>query len=422
MKYLVTLLIVINNFASAQTNCDSKKLPIVFIHGFLASGDTYADQVNRFKERLYCADRLFVYDWNSIAGFGKRNDSLLNGFINNVLKITGAAQIDLVAHSAGGVMARGYLLDSVNASKVAHFVNLGSRKWFYEYSWFPNKKCLNIYSDADKAMGSSGGVIEGAENLNLKDKDHYEVATCAETFKAINAFLNEKKPGMDYAIFEKIEIAGKAVLLGTNSPMINAKVKVYRLQKTSGARISQTPDAVFSTNQDGGWGTFTALKKFPYEIELTPADKKERVISYFFEPFTHTDKLIYLRGFPAGNMIGVLLGKIPQKADQSVIVIYSAKKAIIGGRDSVTVNGIPVSSTLLTPETKTVVSNFIFDDGDNKTSGEGLKQFSSTPFLSGVDIRLPVLSKKGHFIYFNGRTLVLPAVASKDRILLAVFK
>ncbi len=408
-------------FVNAQ--CDAKKRPVVFIHGFLASGDTYAGQIQRFIKAGYCADRLFVFDWNSVGGNGKKTDSLLSAFIDNVLSHTGASQIDLVGHSAGGGLGRGYLIDSVDANKVAHYIHLGSRKWFYEFNWFKNNRCLNIYSAGDKVIGTGAGDVEGAVNLDLKDKDHYEVATSEGTFEAMYKFLNagnlpakaKLKTG------NSIQISGKAVLLGDNEPVRNGLINIYRLHPKSGKRLSATPAAILSVNSKGYWGAFMASSKTYYEFELITDEKSQRTISYFFEPFTQSNRYVYLRSFPQGNMIGMMLGTLPVKDDQSAIVIYSANKAIIAGRDSVTVNGTPVSSLALTPASKTIISSFIFDDGDGKTSGKGLKEFSAAPFIGGVDVSLPVSNKKGNTIYYNGRKLVLPAPPSKERILLAVF-
>jgi len=406
----------------AFAKCDITKRPVVFIHGFLASGDTYAGQIQRFADAGFCPERLFVFDWNSVSGSGKKNDSLLNAFIDNVLSHTGAKQVELVGHSAGGGLGRGYLMDSINAGKVAHYVHLGSRKWFYEFSWFKNNRCLNIYSAGDKVIGTGAGDVDGAVNLDLKDKDHYEVATSIETFTAMYKFLNgDALPEKVNKKSTIIKISGRAVLLGDNEPVSNGLINVYKLNPKSGKRLPATPVAILSVNSKGYWGAFNASKKTFYELELTTDKKEQRTISYFFEPFTQTNRYVYLRGFPQGNMIGMMLGSLPATDDQSAIVVYSAKKAMIAGRDSVTVNGTPVSSQALTPASKTIISSFIFDDGDRKTSGNVLKQFSAAPFIGGVDISLPANNKKGNTIYYNGRKLVLPAVSSKERILLAVF-
>jgi hypothetical protein len=421
LRTIVCLLTVLI-YLHANAQCDTTKRPIVFVHGFLASGDTYTGQIQRFINSGYCPDRLFVFDWNSVSGNGKKTDSLLNAFIDNVLSHSGAKQVDLVGHSAGGGLGRGFLIDSVNAKKVAHYIHLGSRKWSYEYNWFKNNRCLNIYSAGDKVIGTGAGDVAGAVNLDLKDKDHYEVATSQETFEAMYKFLNEARMPLNIKPKKTgIQISGRAVLLGDNEPVFNGLINVYRLNAKRGTRLSLKPDAILTVNEKGYWGAFAASKKTYYEFELTTDEKSQRTISYFFEPFTQSNRYIYLRGFPKGNMIGMMLGNLPAKYDQSAIVIYSASKAMIAGRDSVTVNGIPVSSAALTPASKTIISSFIFDDGDGKTSGNGLKQFGAAPFIGGVDISLPMNNKKGNTIHFNGRKLVLPAAPSKERILLAVF-
>lgn len=423
MKKLLILTSILSMQVQINAQCDNSKRPIVFIHGFLASGDSYALQIQRFIQQGYCADRLFVFDWNSVTRNGKKTDSLLNIFIDNVISHTGARQIDLVGHSAGGGVGRGYLSDSIHAAKVAHYIHLGSNKWVKEINWFNNSKCFNIYSKGDKVIGSGAGHIVGATNLDLEDKDHYEVATSQETFDAIYKFLNDgayplNAKGKKLSL---IQISGKAVLLGDNEPVRNGVVNVYRLNSKTGERISQRPDGIFTVTDNGYWGVFNAATKTFYEIELVADEAKQRTISYFFEPFTQSNSNIYLRGFPQGNMIGMMLGSLPSKDDESLIVLYSSTKAMIAGRDSVTVNGIAVSSPILTPAGKTIISSFIFDDGDGISSGKALKQFSAAPFLGGVDISLPVNTKKGSLIYYNERKLVLPAVSSKKRILLAVF-
>lgn len=93
---------------------------------------------------------------------------------------------------------------------------------------------------------------------------------------------------------------------------------------------------------------------------------------------------------------------------------------MVGGRDSVTVNQFPVCSKELTPASKTVITSFIFDDGDGISSGKTLKQFAAAPFIGGLDRLLPVGARMKHQIYYNGKLLTVPAYPSKDRIILAV--
>jgi len=117
-----------------------------------------------------------------------------------------------------------------------------------------------------------------------------------------------------------------------------------------------------------------------------------------------------------------MLGSLPEKDDQSLLVLYSSTGAMIGGRDSVTINGGPVCSPTLTPPAKTVISSFVFDDGDRNSSGKALRQFNSIPFIGGVDLLLPAGKGKTIDIYWNGKQMKIPAKSSKERIMLVVLR
>jgi hypothetical protein len=422
MKYCLSILLLL--FASnAKAQCDTSFRPVVFVHGFLASGDTWANAVHSFQQVGYCTNRLYAFDWNSVGGNGKRNDSLLHQFITQILTQTGASQVDLVGHSAGGGLGRSYLKDSTRAKSIAHYVHIGSRKWTSAYPWFPNNRCMNIFSSGDKVAANTAGLVEGAFNLALEEQDHYQVATSDTSIKSMLQFFTGKqmfipsiKPG------RKVTLSGKALILGDNIAMSDAVINIYPINKKNGQRKKADQPIQLKTDQSGAWGPVTLRAGIPYEMELIPAGANKRIISYFFPRFDYSNPLVYLRGFPEDGRMTFLLGKIPAIETQSTLVVYSAAQAMVGGRDSVTVNGLPICSPTLTPASKTAITSFVFDDGDAINSGKALKQFSSVPFIGGVDMVLPANAKKGIRMYYNGQQLTLPARPSKERILLAVFR
>ncbi len=418
-KVIGSLLLFVSLSSTAQ--CDVEQRPVIFIHGFLASGDTWSNAVKFFQQAGYCKNRLYAFDWNSVGGNGKQNEQLLSQFIQQIKKETGAVQVDLIGHSAGGGLARSYLKDSNQARNVAHYVHIGSRKWVENFPWFPNERCLNIFSTEDRVAGTSTGVIEGANNLRLTEEDHYQVATSVKSLTGILNFLAPTKKAANslLATKKKVEIAGKAVILGDNMPMKNATVTIYPINQKNGRR-TRKPAINLITAENGGWGPVVVEAGIPYEIELLPSDSKKKKISYFFSSFEQDNPLVYLRGFPEGNRMSSLLGKIPEEENQSALVIYAASAAMVGGRDSVTVNQFPVCSKELTPASKTVITSFIFDDGDGISSGKTLKQFAAAPFIGGLDRLLPAGARMKHQIYYNGKLLIVPAYPSKDRIILAV--
>lgn len=220
---------------------------------------------------------------------------------------------------------------------------------------------------------------------------------------------------------QPVEIAGKAVILGTNQPMSGATLTIYPLNIKNGKRKRAASGGRLTVDENGHWGPVTVETQTPYEIEIVPANKQGRVISYYFPPFFESDPLVYLRGFPNDSRMNFLLGKIPENEFNTTLVLYASTGAMVGGRDSVTVNGMQVCSPTLTPASKTAITSFIFDDGDGVSSGNALKQFSSVPFISGVDMALPADKKPIH-IYFNGKQLTIPALPSAERIQLAVFR
>jgi hypothetical protein len=422
MKYCLSILVFL--FASnAKAQCDTSLRPVVFVHGFLASGDTWSNAVHSFQQAGYCTNRLYAFDWNSVGGSGKRTDSLLHQFITQVLSVTGASQVDLVGHSAGGGLGRSYLKDSTRAKSIAHYVHIGSRKWTSAYPWFPNNRCMNIFSSGDKVAANTAGLVDGAFNLALEEQDHYQVATSDTSIKSMLQFFTGKqmlvpsiKPG------RKVTLSGKALILGDNIAMSDAAINIYPINKKNGQRKQSDQPIRLQTDQAGAWGPVTLRAGIPYEMELIPAGANKRIISYFFPRFDYSNPLVYLRGFPEDGRMTFLLGKIPAIETQSTLVVYSAAQAMVGGRDSVTVNGLPVCSPSLTPASKTAITSFVFDDGDAINSGKALKQFSNVPFIGGVDMVLPANAKKGIRMYYNGQQLTLPARTSKERILLAVFR
>ena len=95
MKKILFILLLISQSVSAQQKCTDKNLPIVFVHGFMGSGDNWATQIQRFSSNGFCEDKLFVFDWNSIGG-GSTTSTSLNKFIDGVLKKTNATLLVVV--------------------------------------------------------------------------------------------------------------------------------------------------------------------------------------------------------------------------------------------------------------------------------------------------------------------------------------
>ena len=425
MKKLLFILFLFSGNAFAQKDCDSSRIPIVFVHGFMASGDTWATQVQRYSTNGFCENRLFVFDWNTFGG-DRKQDSLLDVFINDILQRSHARQVNLVGHSAGTGLCFGYLKDSLHALKVAHYVNIAGFKMKSAAGPGGIIPTLNIYSTGDNVV--PGSDIPGAENIKLTGKDHLQAATSEETFSAMFNFFNADKrlPITEIGRSENasIMVGGKGVLLGDNKPVQDSFI-VYLFNPKTGKRYSDNqirPGGVLGNwsvfNKDGRWG-FEVKKDSYLEFEVHP--EKGRRLFYFFEPSLRNNQNMYIRTLPQSGMLSAMLGDIPADDQQTALVIFSSNQAVIAGRDSLAIDSIPLSTAILAPASKTAIAFFIFDEGDKTSPGSALKRFKMAPFLSGADVFIKADEKNNMRVYYNGRSMVLPKMKSKEGIMIAVF-
>lgn len=431
-----TLLFLISIPASvcSQTNhyrnsCDAFKTPIVFVHGFLGSGDNWAKQVQRFSSNGYCDDRMFLFDWNTINR-NRATDSLLDIFINDVLKKTKSSKVELVGHSAGGGLCYSYLNNEQHAFKVAHYVHIGSSKMKTAAGKNGEVPTMNIYSKGDYVI-KTGGDIPGAVNVVLAEADHMQTATSEETFLALYQFFNDNRKPATSSIIPAVNqnaavlISGRGVTLGENDPLTNDTMYAYAFNATTGKREyaikRQAPGSSLSWMQftkNGDWKLLVS-PKYHHEIEIRPV--KGRKLFYFFEPQQRTNKAVYLRAFPLTGMMTGVLNQLPKDEQQTVLVIFASGQAIVAGRDTLAIDSIPLSTGTIAPASKTMISAFVFDDGDGKSGLQPVKLFGNFPFLGSIDLKIPADDNGTMRIYFNGRSMLLPRRPSSEGIMIAVF-
>lgn len=405
----------------AEASCDATVLPIVMAHGFLASGDTYATQFQRFTSNNYCADRLFAFDWNTLEQDG--SEDVLDAFIDDVLAKTGATQVNLVGHSAGSGLGYGYLADADRAAKVAHYVEVGSGA--NTQAAGPNGEIpmLNIWSEDDLIV--AGGDVSGADNIKLSGVDHYEVATSATTFEAMYEFFNDQLPTTTSIVpEEEILVAGRAVTLGENTPITGATVNIYALGAATGTRRNSEPDATLITDVEGYWSGFTAEPDTYYEFHLVGSGPTDRAIHYYREPFERSNPLVYLRGFPpASSLAGILLSNVPQDDNQSALAVFTANQAVLSGRDELSVDEFDLATPEYAAPEKTNIAFFLYDDGNSQTDGNTHAVFNLLPaFLIGIDYYIPTIEPASIEVKFNGKVMRVPNLKSEiDGTMVVVF-
>lgn len=403
--------------------CDSTLTPIVFVHGFLASGDTYATQAQRFTANDYCPDYLYAFDWNTLGNQGEAV-AQLDALIDQVLQAHGVGKVHLAGHSAGGGLCYNYLADSTRAAKVDAYVHIGSSEQAGPAGPGGSVPTANIWSAGDKVV--PGKDIPGATNISFTDLDHYQVATSAATFEKMFAFFNGGSTPSTSAIVPEnlIELEGRVVTLGENKAQVGATIEIYEVNPASGQRVRATPDATLTADAKGAWGPWTAKPSVPYEFFVRTANAGDRPIHYYREGFTRSNRMVYLRMFPPPtSLAGLLLAGIPKDDDQTVLAVFSANQAVVYQRDQLGVNGVPFATDAYANASKTTIAFFLYDDGNGQSSGNIHPAFSFlTTFLVGVDYFIPAAPEGSIELYFNGRSMFAPNWKSDtEGVVVAVF-
>ncbi|MFT6628387.1 MAG: pimeloyl-ACP methyl ester carboxylesterase [Flavobacteriales bacterium] len=365
--------------------CDESLTPIVLVHGFLASGDTWASFGQRFAANGWCADAIIPYDWDSLD---RAADPIpaLDSLIDAALARTGATQVWLAGHSAGGGVGYDYLSDDTRAGKVGAYAHIGS----FVQEAPAGAPTLHLYSTDDRTVTEQGD-IPGATNVALSGVDHYGVATSAAAFATVFEHFTGALPAVTDVPSSAVRlVSGRALALGTNTPVPNTTVNIWRLDAVTGARLQAEPDVALQTDAAGYWGDFQAEEGAHYAFRILDPETPDVPVTYYFEPFSRTNAWVYLRTLPPpGTIAGLLLSVLPLNGDSAVHVNFTRSTGVIAGVDSLTVNGIELLSEDTASPDDTTIAMFLFDDGDGESSAAASGALAAFPFLAGADVAVP---------------------------------
>jgi hypothetical protein len=207
--------------------------------------------------------------------------------------------------------------------------------------------------------------------------------------------------------------------MGENSVPKNSILKIYPFNPENGERLQNEPLSTQTISEDGRWQPVKVDSKSYLEFVITP--KTGKAIHYFREPFTVSNHLVYLRTLPTSGMAAMLFSGLPNNDQEAVLVIFSANKATISGRDFLSVNDLELATPELASPQKTAIAHFIYDNkNDQISSGNAIPVFGMMPFMNGVDVFLEV--KKSIQISYQNRSITIPALPSSDSILVVVFE
>jgi len=375
--------------------------PIIFVHGGSGSGAQFESQAMRFDQNFYPHEYIYTLEYDSSFGINTMDQvyAKLDALIVRVQEETGAEQVDILGHSLGTTvmigqtagMGPGYLNSSAErAAKVAHYVNIDGRT----ATALPGTvvgvpvPTLAIWA----GRGTPGREIVGATNVTVPDQTHVQVATSAESFVEMYKFFTGFPPLTKYILPQllgPIELAGRAVLFPQNVGVEGASLEIWKVNRSTGARIGSSPAAVYAIDATGNWGPFRAKMGQAYEFDIVRAGQPDH--PSYYEPFIRSDYLIrLLTAGPTGGVSAYM-----DRSPNHVNLLVGRNMEFWGDQgasnDILKVNGTDVISPATNPIAKRVNYMFVYDQGADGVNhlGVPIPYYHALGFFTGVDLFTP---------------------------------
>jgi triacylglycerol lipase len=214
--------LVAQPFASsaAASPFPNGKNPIVFVHGFFETGSIWETLKASLKQDGYTDDQLIAIDYNTTNQSNVDTATEIGTIVTDVLARTGAAKVDIVSHSMGGLNSRYCVKFAACAGKTDHWISLaGANKGTYiaalcallmptcgemvpgsavltKLNASPalpaGTKYATLWSPNDGIIiPATNTVLEGATNVQLPGSiNHFNIFTDAGVATKIKELLN----------------------------------------------------------------------------------------------------------------------------------------------------------------------------------------------------------------------------------------
>jgi pimeloyl-ACP methyl ester carboxylesterase len=398
----------------ADDKCDQSKRPIVFVHGRLGAGDHFSNPAALFASNGYCPDRIRAIDYNSLAGDGAYAQLAgeLDSTIASLLTATGAAEVDLVAHTEGANHAATYV--AANAEKIARYVHIAGDRLGEDPAGVPTL-CLSSSADAAINCATTKNVV-----FNNEDIDVFAVAASRETFVELYSFLN----GGTAPTFQTVQcgstvtLEGRAVSFGDNALPVGARVEIYELGNN--ARQRNNPVYAVAVPSDGRIGPFTAKRDVPYEFKLiAPPDDDRATRRVYYPAFKRSDRLLRLLFAAKDPDAASASRQINYDDNHAVLVVKRRSGAFLAGRDRLLIGGSSVLTEQNAGRTMTTIGLYLYDQAVSAEGGPGNGRSEGGaivlgPYVSGSDLFLRADPPAYIDITFNGQRLRVPNWPSRS--------
>jgi triacylglycerol lipase len=98
--------------------------PILFVHGWNSSSSAFTTMANRFAADGWTSAEINNWSYNTSQS-NATTASQIQTKVDQILAATGAARVDVISHSMGGLSSRYYVKNLTGGAKVDDWVSLG---------------------------------------------------------------------------------------------------------------------------------------------------------------------------------------------------------------------------------------------------------------------------------------------------------
>jgi triacylglycerol lipase len=189
--------------------------PILFVHGWNSSASTWDTMIGRFTTDGWTSAELRAFSYDTSQSNATTADTVA-AQVADLRAATGAAAVDIVTHSMGGLSSRYYLRNLGGTSSVDEWVSLGGPNHGTNTAYFcwdascsemrPGSTFLNALNSGDETPGGvnygtwwspcdevinpdESVILTGAANTQTACIGHSELRTDATVYGQVRDFV-----------------------------------------------------------------------------------------------------------------------------------------------------------------------------------------------------------------------------------------
>jgi triacylglycerol lipase len=189
--------------------------PILFVHGWSSSASTWDTMIGRFQADGWTSAELRAFSYDTSQS-NATTAGVVAAQVDDLRAATGAATVDIVTHSMGGLSSRYYLKNLGGTSFVDEWVSLGGPNHGTNTAFFcwqtsceemqPGSAFLNALNSGDETPGAvnygtwwspcdevinpdESVILNGATNTQTACIGHSELRTDATVYGQVRDYV-----------------------------------------------------------------------------------------------------------------------------------------------------------------------------------------------------------------------------------------